>query len=234
MKKIILLAVFVLCAAPLATAQDSLMDMATSPVSSAPVVKQEPVKKPVTEVAKEAPTEKVVPKKEEMKKEPPKKKQKPKKKEPKKVKTQSMTRTKDELGKGSMIREKKEDKPKKEKSKTVKHYAPVLSDAECQYLTAYQPGVDGDAEYKPGVDAAGNPVAAADMSPSVIQPPEKIEFNLTVDMAKYAGITAPTGLEGQANVGKVSVENGQIKFNGKPLESEQEAKLKAFCADKAK
>lgn len=214
MKKIILLLAFVLCVPQLSLAEDSLMDLATSPVRSAPpapVVEKALVKEEVTTAQ---------PKKKQVKKVSPKKKAPP----------QSMIRKKEEIGHGSMFREKKPEKSKE----TVKHYAPVSGDQDCQYLTAYQPGVDGDAEYKPGVDTEGKPVAAADMNTSVISPPKKIEFDLTVDMAKYMGITSPTGFEGKADMGKISVENGQIKFNGKSLESDAEAKLKAFCAKKAK
>jgi len=106
---------------------------------------------------------------------------------------------------------------------------PLLAEKECRYLTAYQPSPDNNADYKPGVDVRGKPVVGADITPPVIQPPEKYSFNLTVDMAKYIGLTAPTGVEGKTRIGTITVEKGQLRFNGNPLEGDAAAALRALC-----
>src|SRR4051812_28656552 len=72
-----------------------------------------------------------------------------------KIEQNGMFRKKDEAETGSMFRPKKPDK-------SEKAVLPAISDKDCQYLIAYQPKADGDAEYKPGVDAAGKPVLEAD------------------------------------------------------------------------
>jgi hypothetical protein len=108
--------------------------------------------------------------------------------------------------------------------------APLLEAQECRHLTEYHPGKDGNAEYQPGVDVRGKPVVEADVNPSVIQPPEKYSFALRVDVAKYIGLTAPTGVMGETRMGTITVENGQVTFNGKPLEGDAETALRALCA----
>lgn len=105
---------------------------------------------------------------------------------------------------------------------------PVISAKDCSYLTAHQPSPD--VEYQPGVDVQGKPVVEADLAPSVIQPPEKYSFRLVVDVAEYIGLTAPAGVEGKTEIGTITVEDGKIKFNGKPLEGDAEAALIALCA----
>jgi len=109
--------------------------------------------------------------------------------------------------------------------------APVVSAKNCQALVAYHPKVDGSVEYNPGADVHGKPVMEADLTPPVVLPPEKISFDLTIDLAKYMGLTTPAGTMGEARMGTITVEKGQVKFNGKPLEGDAEAALRALCAD---
>jgi hypothetical protein len=108
----------------------------------------------------------------------------------------------------------------------------LLTAQECQYLTEYQPHKDGSADYQPGVDVHGKPVVEADLTPSVIQPPAVYSFDLTVDVAKYMGLNTPTGLLGETKMGVITVDNGQVSFNGKPLEGDAVSALKALCAPK--
>jgi hypothetical protein len=109
----------------------------------------------------------------------------------------------------------------------------AVSKQDCEFLAvAHQPSPD--TEYKPDVDVHGKPVMEADISPSVIKPPEKYSFDITVDTAKYMGLTVPAGVMGEAKMGTITVEKGQVKFNGNPLEGDAEAALKALCAEKDK
>ncbi|MCE9507372.1 MAG: hypothetical protein K8R48_03510 [Alphaproteobacteria bacterium] len=113
------------------------------------------------------------------------------------------------------------------------HEKPLVTAEDCRFLTAYQPSPG--TEYQPGVDVRGKPVVEADLTPSVIQPPEKYSFDLTVDVMKYIGLTEPTGVLGETKMGTVTVEKGKIMFNGKPLGGDAEAALVALCApEKAK
>ncbi len=107
---------------------------------------------------------------------------------------------------------------------------PDLDVKDCQYLTVYQPNVDGSADYKPGVDAHGKPVVEADVAGPQITLPDKYSFNVTVDVAEYMGVAVPSGLEEKAVIGEVTVDkDGHVTFNGKPLESDAEASLRALC-----
>lgn len=119
--------------------------------------------------------------------------------------------------------------PKKKIAKPVEKAELVIPEKDCQDFLAYQPSAD--TEYQPGVDVHGKPVMEADITPPVIIPPEKYSFDITVDVAKYMGLTVPAGLLGEAKIGTITVEKGQTKFNGNPLEGDAEAALKAICAE---
>lgn len=110
----------------------------------------------------------------------------------------------------------------------------VLSDDACRYLTAYQPGVDGDAAYKPGVDASGKPVVEADLnSGGGVPAPEVVEFDLTVDMAQYLGMSVAPQPEGHIHIAKITVlPDGRVLRDGEPLEGQAQASLRALCKDK--
>lgn len=105
----------------------------------------------------------------------------------------------------------------------------VMEDAACRYLKEYQQQ-DG-VEYVPGRDAKGNPVVPADLYQSPVQLPEIVEFDITVDLAEYAGLTVPEGTEGLAKIGTIRIENNQLKFNGEPLKPESEQALIALCEE---
>ena len=70
----------------------------------------------------------------------------------------------------------------------------------------------------------------ADLTPSVVTPPKKYSFDLNVDAAHYLGTTVPAGSQGLMKIGTVTIENGHATFNGKPLEGDAMAALKAVCA----
>lgn len=111
---------------------------------------------------------------------------------------------------------------------------PELDPKVCQQMVAYQPEPGNDAEYKPGVDVHGKPVVEADITPSVIKPPEVYSFHVTVDLAEYMGLTVPTGLEDKAVMGTIQMDkDGHMTFNGQPLEGDAEKALRELCAPKA-
>lgn len=106
----------------------------------------------------------------------------------------------------------------------------MLSDEACRQLTAYQPGVDGSADYKPGVDVTGKPVVEADIGGAAIPVPEAIEFQLSVDMAQYLGYYTSPQPEGYVDLGTITVlPDGQVLRNGAPMETQAETALRALC-----
>lgn len=108
-----------------------------------------------------------------------------------------------------------------------------ISDDVCTAIIAHMP--QDDVTYKPGVDVKGKPVVEADITATPVRPPETATFDITVDMAKYAGIDVPAGLEGQSTVGKVTVgRDGSITFNGEPMEGPAQAALRDLCSKKEK
>ena len=112
---------------------------------------------------------------------------------------------------------------------------PVIDKQYCRYLAVYQPKVDGNAEYKPGVDVHGKPVVEADLTPSVVTPPEEYSFPITIDVAKYMGVNVPVGTMAEAPIGMIKIKkDGEVTFNGKPLAGEAESALKALCTEPSK
>ena len=101
----------------------------------------------------------------------------------------------------------------------------------CGAAVLHQPA--DDVAYKSGVDVKGKPVVEADLNPSPVKAPEKISFDITVDVAEYIGLAVPAGVEGQAKIGTVVLQqDGSLTFDGKPMEGEAEAALRALCGQK--
>lgn len=108
----------------------------------------------------------------------------------------------------------------------------MIDHAACRALVRHQPA--DDVTYKPGVDVHGKPVVEADINAAPITIPETVRFNITVDVAKYAGIHVPEGTEMQANMGTVEVlPDGKMTFNGQPMAGDAEAALVAICKEQA-
>ena len=111
--------------------------------------------------------------------------------------------------------------------------SPELDPKVCQWMVEYQPDANGGAEYKPGIDVNGKPVVEAELNPTPLQVPDTVSFNITVDVAKYAGIDVPAGTETPASLGTVTVsKDGHMTFNGQPMEGNAEAALRALCKPK--
>ncbi len=82
------------------------------------------------------------------------------------------------------------------------------------------------AEYVPGVDVDGNPVAPAELNaPAVSAVPDPMIVPVTVDIAKRVGLSVQ-GLEMSGNTGFLEVyRNGRVLYNGQDLTQ----KVKAIC-----
>ena len=110
----------------------------------------------------------------------------------------------------------------------------VTRDPLCRYVTEYRPatGVDSP-DFEPGVNITNNrAVVPADMGANTIKAPERLEFNITVDVAEYIGLPVQPGVENLATIGAIAVENNQLYFNGEPLKPDNETALIALCQEK--
>lgn len=114
-----------------------------------------------------------------------------------------------------------------------KDKTPELDASVCSQMAAYHPEPGQSADYKPGVDVHGKPVVEADLNPSQLKAADTISFDVTVDMAEYAGLAVPAGTETKTAIGTVTVDkDGHMTFNGRPLEGDAERALRALCAPK--
>lgn len=107
----------------------------------------------------------------------------------------------------------------------------VIDDNTCRAWVRHVP--DAGVAYQPGVDVHGKPVVEADVNAAPITVPETIAFDITVDVARYAGIPVPQGTEMQATMGRVEVaRDGSMTFNGQPMGGNAAVALRDLCADK--
>lgn len=99
----------------------------------------------------------------------------------------------------------------------------------CRQLPRHIP--DPGVAYTPGVDVGGKPVVPADL-PGRGSRRLGFEMPVTLDLAKQLGFDVPTNAPGNTQVGKLTIENGKTLFNGRPLNSRNEAGLAAACGNK--
>ncbi|AWK85782.1 hypothetical protein [Azospirillum thermophilum] len=99
----------------------------------------------------------------------------------------------------------------------------------CRYLPRHRPAPD--VEFKPGVDVNGRPVAPADLPGSAgTAAPLRLDIPVTLDFARRIGLVVPpTGLPGRTEVGRLTMDGGQLFFNGQPLGGPSESQLYALC-----
>ncbi|WP_085592103.1 hypothetical protein [Thalassospira sp. MCCC 1A01428] len=106
----------------------------------------------------------------------------------------------------------------------------VTKDA-CQAVVAYQ--ADAGVAYQPGVDVNGKAVTPAEgpgVETNPIILPDVIEFPVTIDFFKFAGISTPAGISGEGDLGRITYRNGQVYFNDKPIgNAAHNADLIAAC-----
>lgn len=105
----------------------------------------------------------------------------------------------------------------------------------CAGLTAHRP-LD-DVAYQPGVDASGNDVAPADLDGQGgldLGPDHTYRLDIAVPLNEAIEID-PDGALGSVddsdiNVGTVTVSNGEVRFNGRPLGSAEAHAVAEACA----
>ena len=109
----------------------------------------------------------------------------------------------------------------------------VVTRSDCAALVEHRPSTG--VEYRPGVDARGRPVVAADLAGTPqIAPPDEIVIDVTVQVYQYLGRTPPAGLgDTAATVGRLVLLDGKLTFNGEPLSGPASSAIAAACAAKS-
>ncbi|MDH3739184.1 MAG: hypothetical protein OER92_08310 [Alphaproteobacteria bacterium] len=106
-----------------------------------------------------------------------------------------------------------------------------ISERDCSHLVRHVAAAD--ATYQPGIDAAGNAVAPADLDGSgQIPAPDAIIIPLTLDLADRLGIPPGGNADYLARpvIGDVVVTSeGRVTFNGTPLTSDAQHELAQQC-----
>lgn len=100
----------------------------------------------------------------------------------------------------------------------------------CQQLRPYRPSPDLD--YTAGVDARGRAVVPADLpgSTGAQVPLHQFDLPVTIETLRMMGL--PTGQllpRGDGSVGWLSLNDGQLLFNGQPLGPTETGGVFAFC-----
>ena len=105
----------------------------------------------------------------------------------------------------------------------------------CDSITAYEPA--SDVAYHPGVDVDGNPVAPADLdggSGSILGPDHEYSVDVALPLSDVTDTTHGSGAERVAdsdvNIGKVTVRDGKVYFNGQLISDERAHALAEACA----
>jgi hypothetical protein len=92
----------------------------------------------------------------------------------------------------------------------------VVTVEDCRRLVRYRD--TGSAEYTPGVDVYGKPVTPAEVENApTVNLPESIEIEIGIDIAEKYGFGAGGDYTGEARLGRVTVRDGLVYFNGQAL-----------------
>ena len=103
----------------------------------------------------------------------------------------------------------------------------------CDQLVQLSPSAD--AEFRPGVDARGRPVAPAELSPDPTPRLDEIFIEIDADTRRRFGLSpARRFFAGEASVGVVVIEDNKAFFNGQPLEDREQAMLSQLCRDRSR
>lgn len=88
----------------------------------------------------------------------------------------------------------------------------------------------GAADYKPGVDAYGRPVASADLDNTASQVlPREVTFALTVRLADLVPGLTNSLSDSTAAIGEITVRGNEVLMNGQPLTDRQRNAILIAC-----
>lgn len=104
----------------------------------------------------------------------------------------------------------------------------IMDRAVCRALPRHVPAPD--VAYRPGVDVQGDRVAPADLAGGADLLPDRIEIGITVPLASRFGIPEEALYAAEAYLGTVTVADGRVLFNNRPIGDAAAAELVAVCA----
>jgi len=115
----------------------------------------------------------------------------------------------------------------------------------CRQLTNYIPA--DDVAYKAGVDVRGKAVKPADVESNstysdLIELNKEISFRLILDVATFAKsrgnttipLDAQKGIRGEIPLGLVTIKEGIVTLDGKPLSADQQKQVYLLCEESKK
>lgn len=99
---------------------------------------------------------------------------------------------------------------------------------DCARLVRHVP--QPDVAYRPGVDSRGRPVAPADLGGGTQLPIGEITIPIEIDLASRNRLPKPHGrLEAEAQIGTVTLKNGQVLFNGQIMGDYEQHAVAEAC-----
>jgi hypothetical protein len=112
--------------------------------------------------------------------------------------------------------------------------SPGVDPALCRALVKHTP--DADVAYQSGVDAAGRPIAPADLpGQPQIKLADKINIPLTLSLVKALNLNTSTypynqlGDSTEMPLGTLTIEGDKVFLNGSPLNDTQQDNLAVLC-----
>ena len=99
---------------------------------------------------------------------------------------------------------------------------------DCSRVTIHRPSAD--VQYQPGVDVYGRSVAPADLGGgSSITIPDQIDINIGIKLDEKYGLGSGGFYSSDASIGKVTVKDGAMYWNGKRMDEVDQHALAEAC-----
>lgn len=102
----------------------------------------------------------------------------------------------------------------------------------CTALATYDD--KGDADYVEGLDTQGEPVVPADLNDAPKLELERIYIPITVDLAERFGLGFTAGLEADALIGVLQLNEDTLYFNDQKISDTQSHAIATECARQRK
>lgn len=105
-----------------------------------------------------------------------------------------------------------------------------VSQRDCERLIKHSAAAGAD--YQPGVDVHGKPVAGADVDGGAgFKLPDTITIPISVDLAARYGMGADTAATAETAAVTVSPATGEVRLGGEPLDAGTESALRRACLE---
>jgi hypothetical protein len=103
----------------------------------------------------------------------------------------------------------------------------IVTRQDCSRVTIHRPSAD--VQYQPGVDVYGRSVAPADLGGSSITIPDQIDINIGIKLDEKYGLGSGGFYSSDASIGKVTVKDGAMYWNGKRMDEGDQHALAEAC-----